>query len=112
MNLKQGEIVNVNLSPTSGHEQNGERPVLILSSVKVPNISNMYIVAPISTTTRNYPFYHKLNSAPNTVGQVLLDQTRGLDLETRGYDPRYQNSVSKEELEIIINKYKLLFDID
>lgn len=110
--LKQGDIVNVNLSPTSGHEQNGVRPVLILSSVKVTQFSNMYIVAPISKTDRVFPFYHRLYSASNTVGQVLLDQTRGLDLNGRGYDDTYMNCVSKTELNEIINKYKLLFDID
>lgn len=110
--LRQGDIIYVNLDPIQGHEQAGDRPVLILSSQEVANVSNMFIVSPISNTSREFPLYHKLRSTNRTTGKVLLDQTRSLDLRSRGVRSSGHDKVSREELEEIIHKYKLLFEID
>ncbi|WEV39968.1 type II toxin-antitoxin system PemK/MazF family toxin [Lactobacillus sp. ESL0684] len=111
--VKQGDIFYVDFKPSKGHEQINRRPAIALSHDLVQATSNMTIVAPISSTQRNFPMYHTLTSSQNVYGKVLLDQTIALDLQARSIT---QNSivdrVSKAELIEIIELYKLLFTVD
>ena len=76
---QQGDIIKVNLNPRIGHEQQGFRPVIILSNNIVSKFTNVVITAPISTTKRRLPLYYDLPDNLNTKGTVLLDQLVALD---------------------------------
>ncbi|NVZ01829.1 type II toxin-antitoxin system PemK/MazF family toxin [Pediococcus pentosaceus] len=111
--VSQGDIFYVNFNPSRGHEQMNRRPAIALSNDLVCQTSNMTIVAPISSTERNFPMYHRLNSSQTIHGKVLLDQTIALDLRARHVtDEAIVDHVSREELEEIITLYKLLLSID
>lgn len=110
VNVNQGDILIINFDPSLGHEQKGNRPAIILSTRVISQYSNMYIVAPISSTKRDYPAYYQLATAEHTSGKVLLDQTTALDLSSRRF--RVVDKVTKEELTSINHRYKLFFDID
>ncbi len=76
--VKQYEIYWVVLDPTLGSEINKVRPCLIIS----PNDSNKYlntvIIAPITSTIKNFPM--RLNIIlENKNGQIALDQIRCVD---------------------------------
>ncbi|GHP14289.1 mRNA interferase PemK [Lentilactobacillus fungorum] len=111
--VRQGDIFMVNFNPSKGHEQMSQRPAIALSNDLVAETSNMTIVAPISSTSRHYPAYHRLQSTTKIHGQVLLDQTIALDLPARGVnDDSIVEHLSRQELRDIIYQYTLLFDID
>ncbi|MCK8607224.1 type II toxin-antitoxin system PemK/MazF family toxin [Apilactobacillus ozensis] len=111
--VSQGDIFYVNFNPSLGHEQKKRRPAIALSNDLVRQKSNMTIVAPISSTNRDFPMYFKLNSVNHVHGKVLLNQTISLDLKARGVkDLDIIDHVSKNELKSIIYLYKLLFSID
>ncbi|WP_220728488.1 type II toxin-antitoxin system PemK/MazF family toxin [Apilactobacillus xinyiensis] len=111
--VNQGDIFYVNFNPSLGHEQKKRRPAIALSNDLVCKKSNMTIVAPISSTERNFPMYFKLSGINNVHGKVMLDQTIALDLKARGVnDNDIIGHVSKDELKDIIYLYKLLFSID
>ncbi|MQS89581.1 type II toxin-antitoxin system PemK/MazF family toxin [Companilactobacillus mishanensis] len=111
--VKQGDIVFVNFNPSVGHEQNNSRPGIVLTNDLVAEKSNISIVAPISSTKRDFPMYYKLESTKKVFGKVLLDQTKALDLKARNIESSdVKDSVSSEELDIIIKRYFLLFSID
>ena len=55
---KQGDIILVNLSPTSGHEQNGFRTAIVISNNIFNEKTNMSIVCPI-TSNINVKFIEK-----------------------------------------------------
>ncbi|UQS84270.1 type II toxin-antitoxin system PemK/MazF family toxin [Bombilactobacillus thymidiniphilus] len=111
--VKQGDIFYVNFSPSRGHEQMYRRPAIALSHDMVAQTSNMTIVAPISSTTRDFPMYHQLTSSRNVYGKVLLDQTIALDLRARQVkNDDIVDQVTRAELVEIIDLYKLLFSID
>lgn len=78
MELKQYQIVLVNLDPTQGSEIKKTRPCVIIS----PNEMNMYlqtiVVAPMTTTSRSYPTRVEVKHN-KTKGWVVLDQIRSLD---------------------------------
>lgn len=82
--VRQGEIVKINLNPKKGHEQQGYRPYICLSHNTISKISKIAILAPISNTERNYPFYVSLDNT-KTTGKVLLDQLVAVDYNARKY---------------------------
>lgn len=80
----QGNIVIANLDPTIGHEQAGNRPVLVVSNASYDNESKMTVICPITNTKRNSPMHVKL-TATKTTGYVLCDQIRALDFSKRSF---------------------------
>ncbi|WP_203638240.1 type II toxin-antitoxin system PemK/MazF family toxin [Levilactobacillus wangkuiensis] len=111
--VSQGDIFFIDFNPSRGHEQMNRRPAIALSNDLVFQTSHMTIVAPISSTKRNFPMYYQLSSSRQVYGKVLLDQTIALDLLARGVTENLiVDRVSKSELTDMINRYKLLFSID
>jgi mRNA-degrading endonuclease toxin of MazEF toxin-antitoxin module len=86
--MKRGEIWLVSLDPTSGHEQRGWRPVLIVSPEAFNRITKVPIVLPITSGgnfARMAGFAVSLTGAGiKTTGVIRCDQPRALDLAARG----------------------------
>lgn len=86
--MKRGEIWLVNLDPTSGHEQKGSRPVLIVSPEPFNRVTKVPVVLPITSGgnfARTAGFAVSLTGAgTKTSGVVRCDQPRALDLAARG----------------------------
>ena len=85
--MKRGEIWLVSLDPTLGHEQNGRRPVLIVSPEPFNRITKLPVVLPITSGgnfARTAGFAVPLAGAGiKTTGVVRCDQPRTLDLAAR-----------------------------
>ena len=86
--MKRGEIWLVSLDPTLGHEQQGRRPVLIVSPEAFNQITKLPVVVPITSGgkfARMAGFAVPLTGAgTKTTGVVRCDQPRTLDLAARG----------------------------
>ena len=86
--MKRGEIWLVSLDPTSGHEQKGRRPVLIVSAEAFNRVTKVPVVLPITSGgnfARTAGFAVPLTGAgTKTTGIVRCDQLRALDLAARG----------------------------
>ncbi|PLR30841.1 pemk protein [Chimaeribacter californicus] len=82
--MERGEIWLVSLDPTAGHEQQGTRPVLIVSPTAFNRVTRTPIVLPI-TSGGNFartagfavPFE---NAGTRTMGVIRCDQPRTLDI--------------------------------
>lgn len=78
MELKQYEIVLVNLNPTIGSEIKKTRPCIIIS----PNEMNKYlrtvIIAPMITSSKSYPTRVEIKHNKK-IGWIVLDQIRTVD---------------------------------
>lgn len=85
--MKRGDIYLVSLDPTEGHEQQGTRPVLIVSPDKFNTLTKVPIVVPITSGgnfARTAGFAVSLDSAgTRTKGVVRCDQPRPIDLSAR-----------------------------
>jgi len=85
--MKRGEIWLVSLDPTSGHEQKGRRPVLIVSPDSFNRVTKLPMVLPIVSGcnfARTAGFAVPLTGAgTKTTGIVRCDQPRTLDLAAR-----------------------------
>ncbi|BBC22376.1 type II toxin-antitoxin system PemK/MazF family toxin [Pseudanabaena sp. ABRG5-3] len=85
--MKRGDIYLVSLDPTEGHEQQGTRPVLIVSPDQFNALTKVPIVVPITSGgsfARTAGFAVSLDSAgTRTKGVVRCDQPRPIDLSAR-----------------------------
>ena len=85
--MERGDIWLVSLDPTSGHEQQGTRPVLIVSPGPFNKLTGTPVVLPITTGgsfARRRGFAVSLEDAGiRTTGAIRCDQPRALDLATR-----------------------------
>jgi mRNA interferase ChpB len=84
--MKRGEIWLISLDPTSGHEQKGRRPVLIVSPEAFNRLTKLPVVVPITSGgsfARTAGFAVPLTGA-KTTGVVRCDQPRVLDFAARG----------------------------
>lgn len=83
---ERGEIWQVNLDPSSGKEQRGMRPVLVVTSAAV-NASGLCLICPISqgaSQSRYLGFAAPLmGSGTATQGVVMCNQPRTVDLLAR-----------------------------
>jgi mRNA-degrading endonuclease toxin of MazEF toxin-antitoxin module len=86
--MKRGEIWLISLDPTSGHEQKGRRPVLIVSPEAFNRLTKLPVVVPITSGgsfARTAGFAVPLTGAgTKTTGVVRCDQPRVLDFAARG----------------------------
>lgn len=85
--MQRGEIWLVTLDPTPGHEQQGTRPVLVVSPAPFNKLTRTPVVLPITTGgrfARHRGFAVSLDEAgTRTVGVIRCDQPRALDLVAR-----------------------------
>ena len=78
MELKQYQIILVNLDPTVGSEIKKIRPCVIISPDEMNAYLNTIIVAPMTTKSRQYPTRIKVRHK-NQAGWIVLDQIRTID---------------------------------
>ena len=85
--MERGDIYLVSLDPTSGHEQQGKRPILIVSPGAFNRLTKTPVVLPITTGgnfARMAGFAVPLMGAGlSTTGVVRCDQPRALDIGSR-----------------------------
>lgn len=83
--VKQGQIIRINFSPQSGHEQRGTRPALVVSNDFFNEKTDMTIVCPITNTNNKFPLHVPLDERTVTTGVVLCEHIRSMDIQARGY---------------------------
>ena len=106
---QQGDIIKLDLNPRMGHEQQGFRPVIVLSNNIVARYTNVVITAPISTTQRRLPLYQDLPENLKTKGTVLLDQLVTLDYKARSF--QFVEKVTSDFLLQLLNITQRIFTI-
>jgi mRNA interferase ChpB len=85
--MKRGEIWFVDLDPAVGNEQQGVRPVLVVSNGDFGRITGNAIICPITgggISARSKGFVVSLiGTGLKTAGVVLANQPRTIDLKAR-----------------------------
>jgi mRNA interferase MazF len=75
---RRDEVWLIGLDPSKGSEIKKTRPCLVISPDEMNEALQAVLVAPMTTTLRNYPTRVNLTFR-NKVGQVALDQLRAID---------------------------------
>ena len=107
--MKRGDIYPVSLDPVFGHEQQGYRPVLIVSPTNFNQTTKLPVIVPITSGgdfARRIGFAVPL-SGTRTTGVVRCDQPRALDVLAR--NGRRSESVSAEILDEVLARLAALF---
>jgi len=84
--MKRGDIYLVSLDPSMGHEQRGQRPVLVISPTEFNDTTKLPVILPITSGgefARRIGFAVPI-SGIQTTGVVRCDQPRVLDIGARG----------------------------
>ena len=108
--MKRGDIYLVSLDPTFGHEQQGSRPVLVISPTSFNETTKLPVVLPITSGgefARRISFAVPI-SGIKTTGVVRCDQPRVLDLEARA--GRKVDSLPEEILAEVLARVATLFE--
>ena len=110
--MECGDIYLVSLDPTQGHEQQGRRPVLVVSPSAFNRVTHVPIVLPItsgSSFARSAGFAVSLMGVgTQTTGVIRCDQPRALDLGVRG--ARKLESVPPAIMDEVLAKLAPLFE--
>ena len=110
--MERGDIYLVSLDPTAGHEQQGTRPVLIVSPSSFNLLTKTPIVLPITSGgnfARTAGFAVSLLGAGTmTTGVVRCEQPRALDLASR--NARKLESVPASIMDEVLAKLAPIFE--
>jgi mRNA interferase MazF len=79
----RGDLVYVNFTPQSGHEQAGRRPAIVLSPKLFNQKTGFAVLCPITRQKKGYPFEVELPSCLAIKGVILTDQLKSLDWRAR-----------------------------
>ena len=110
--MKRGDIWLVGLDPTAGHEQQGTRPVLIVSPAPFNRLTGTPVVLPITTGgsfARRRGFAVSLDGAgTRTTGVIRCDQPRALDLAAR--NGKHVDTVPEDIMDDVLARLATIFE--
>ena len=110
--MERGDIYLVSLDPTAGHEQQGHRPVLVISPSRFNRLTGVPVVLPITTGggfARTAGFAVSLMGAgTRTTGVIRCDQPRALDLRAR--KAKKLETVPDHIIDEVLSKVSPLFE--
>ncbi|MCY4059647.1 MAG: type II toxin-antitoxin system PemK/MazF family toxin [Gammaproteobacteria bacterium] len=110
--MQRGEIWRVSLDPTAGHEQQGTRPVLIVSPGPFNEVTRTPVVLPITTGggfARRRGFAVSLDhEGVRTAGVIRCDQPRALDVVAR--NGTLVESVSDQVMDEVLARLATIFE--
>ena len=110
--MERGDVYIVSLDPTAGHEQQGHRPVLVISPAKFNRLTGVPVVLPITTGggfARAAGFAVSLMGVgTKTTGVIRCDQPRALDLRAR--KAKKLESVPDHIIDEVLSKVSPLFE--
>lgn len=78
MEIKQYQIVLINLDPTTGSEIKKTRPCVIISPNEMNRFLQTVVIAPMTSQSKAYPTRIEVNH-DNKKGWIVLDQIRTVD---------------------------------
>jgi mRNA interferase MazF len=78
MEIRQYQIILVNLNPTIGSEIKKPGPCVVISPDEMNKHLRTIIIAPMTTTSKSYPSRIEIKH-DNKIGWIVLDQIRTID---------------------------------
>lgn len=104
----EGDVIWLNFTPQSGHEQAGRRPAVVLTPMAYNQRSGLLICVPITNQIKGYPFEVVL-SGTGATGAALADQVKNLDWKARQAERKGQATLV--EMAEIKAKIKVLLKL-
>jgi len=102
----RGDFVWVSLSPTSGHEQAGRRPALVVSPQSYNRKTGLCVLCPATRQAKGYAFEVTIAEANGVTSVVLADHLRNVDWKARNIQLIHR--VSDSELAEVVARIDAL----
>ena len=80
---KRGDLIWLDFTPQTGHEQAGRRPAAVISNSLYNRKVGLLLACPITAQRKQYPFEVLLPDGLPITGVILADQVRSLDWKSR-----------------------------
>ena len=106
----RGDIIWLDFSPQTGHEQAGHRPALVLSPESYNRKTGLAVFCPISSQEKSYPFEVQVPKGLKISGVILSDQVKNLDWKAR--HAKFCCHVPSSTLSEVISKLDTLLAIN
>jgi mRNA interferase MazF len=108
----RGEIWNVTLDPTVGHEQGGTRPCLVVSSDHLKyGGAGIVVIAPITRTRQSVALHVTIHTPEGGVtadGDIKIEHTHSLRIDRL---QRYRGTVGSQTMTQVETKLRLLLGL-
>lgn len=82
--LEQGDIIEIDLNPSVGHEPAKTRPAVVASVYGFNSRSNLVCVVPVASKNNGYPLHVRVES-DDVRGWACVEALRTVDVEQRNY---------------------------
>lgn len=79
----RGDVAWITLDPQAGHEQAGRRPAAVISPRAYNSKVGLFLVCPITSRIKGYPFEVVIPPGMPVSGAILADQCKSLDWKAR-----------------------------
>jgi len=79
----RGDLVWLDFSPGSGHEQSGKRPAVCISRKEYNEKTGLALFCPCTSVIKGYPYEVLIQGNDKIQGVILADQVKNLDWKTR-----------------------------
>jgi mRNA interferase MazF len=98
MEIRQYQIVLVNLDPTIGSEMKKTRPCVVISPDEMNKYLQTIVVAPMTSNSKPYPTRVEVKHN-KTKGWVVLDQIRTIDRKriVKSFDSLTDKEINKDK---------------
>ena len=105
--MRRFDVYLVSLDPTQGAEIKKSRPCIIVSPDEMNKALNTVIIAPMTSTIRDYPTRVQI-TFKNRRGEVVLDQIRTVD-KTRLYKKlgSIHNNTALKIVSVLTNMFSM-----
>jgi len=98
---EQGNILFMDIGPTRGHEENGRRPVIVVSIEDFYKLNGLVKVVPITNSPNPFGTTLPMPASCKTTGTVLCQHESSLDISQR--NPDFIEVCPKDTLKQILN---------
>ncbi|RPI68341.1 MAG: hypothetical protein EHM43_05180 [Ignavibacteriae bacterium] len=105
---ERGDVAWMLMDPTAGHEQAGQRQVVVLTPRAYNQASGLALVVPITTKSKGYPFEVEVVVPKKTNGVALCDQLRTIDHRVRKL--KKIGVISAHTLDLILSRSRTLLE--
>ncbi len=102
----RGDIIWLDFSPQTGHEQAGKRPAVCISPKEYNKKVGLAIFCPITSNIKGYPFEVIMPDNCPVKGVILSDQVKNLDWPERSAE--YICKLPEDKLSEVLCKLKTL----
>lgn len=106
---ERGDVVWLNFTPQSGHEQAGHRPALVLTPKGYNQKTGLMVCCPITSQVKGYPFEVVIEGSKDVSGAVLSDQFKSLDWQASR--AAYKGRVDAKVLRQVLGKMAALLGL-